>query len=341
MTAEEKGTGVLVTGAAGFIGSILCPRLMQEGYAVTALDMDEKRMATLKQTGMDVVIGDLTKPETIEGVCNGIGTVIHLAAHVKSWGTKKVFYDSIFHATKNLLDEAAKNKCRFIYFSSICAAGAGGLKEHLIGHREDDPEHRTGNSFYCDAKYDAEKLVLGYHGQGRVEATIIRPANVIGPGSVWVTDMIETINKGPVFPIIDGGRYNGCFVYVQNLVDGIVLTMTKEISKGKTYHFRDDYTETWKDYVTDLGVILGKDVKFFSIPFALAWGLGYLNDKLLRPLNVRITTSRHTVGLIGRDNSVDTSRARNELGWKTRIPYRKAMDEIGHWVKNEYMRQKV
>jgi len=126
-------------------------------------------------------------------------------------------------------------------------------------------------------------------------------------------------------------------VYVQNLVDGIVLTMTKEISKGKIYHFRDDYTETWKEYVSDLGAVLGKDVKFVSIPFALAWGLGYLGDKLLRPLNVRITTSRHTVGLTGRDNTVDTSRARNELGWKTRIPYQKAMEEIELWVKDKYL----
>jgi nucleoside-diphosphate-sugar epimerase len=339
MTIGEKGKGVLVTGAAGFIGSFLCPRLIREGYEVTALDMDEKKAAPLKQKGMDVVIGDLTKPKTIKGACDDIGTVIHLAAHVKSWGTKKVFFDSIFHATKNLLDEAAKNQCRFIYFSSICAAGAGGIKQHLTGHREDDPEKITGASFYCDAKYEAEKLVQEYHRQGRVKATIIRPANVIGPRSVWVTDMIETMQKGPVFPVIDGGRYNGCFVYVENLVDGIVLAITNDVASGRTYHFRDDYDETWKDYIVDLAAILGREVKFVNIPFPLAWGLGYLSDKLLRPLNVKITISRHTVGLTGRDNSVDTSRARNELGWKTRIPYQKAMEEIERWVKEEYLSQ--
>ena len=75
-----------------------------------------------------------------------------------------------------------------------------------------------------------------------------------------------------------------------------------------------------------------KEVNFVSIPFALAWGLGYLNDKLLRPLNVKITVTRHTVGLTGRDNRVDTSRARNELGWNTRVSYQEAVAEIGRWI---------
>ena len=62
---------ILVTGAAGFIGSFLCPRHMREGYEVTALVRDEKKAAPLKSMGMHVVIGDLTKPETIEGVRKG------------------------------------------------------------------------------------------------------------------------------------------------------------------------------------------------------------------------------------------------------------------------------
>lgn len=329
---DKKKKMVMVTGAAGFIGSFLCPRLIREGYAVTAMDIDESKAAHLKKQGIKVVVGDLTKPETLKGICSNIGTVIHLAAHVKSWGTKKIFYDSIFHATKNLLDETAKHRCRFIYFSSFCAAGAGGLRSHLIGHREDDPEKKTGASFYCDAKYDAEQLVLSYHREGKVDATIIRPANVIGPGSVWVTDMMETLKKGESLPVIDHGRYNGCFIYVENLLDGILLVMKSDISKGRTYQFRDDYTQTWKDYFGDMGTILGKEVNFVSIPFTLAWGLGYLNDKLLRPLNVKITVTRHTVGLTGRDNRVDTSRARNELGWNTRVSYQEAVAEIGRWI---------
>jgi len=339
MISEEQGKKVLVTGATGFIGSFLCPRLMREGYDVTVLVRDKKKAVPLKSMGMHVLIGDLTKPETIEGVCSGIGTVIHLAAHVKNWGTKKTFYDSIFHGTKNLLDEAAKNQCRFIYFGSMCAAGAGGTKQHLAGYREDtpDPKRIIGASLYADAKCEAEKLVLQYHQEHRVEATIIRPTIVIGPVSVWVTGPIEAMNKGPVFPLIDNGKYNGSFVYVENLVDGIILVMTNDISKGKTYYFRDDYTETWKDYFQDLIAVIGKDVKIISIPFNLAWFLGYLSDKLLRPLNVNVDITRHTVGLMGRDNSVDSSKAKNELGWKTSVSYREAMDKIGSWVKNEYL----
>ncbi|HPI93971.1 MAG TPA: NAD(P)-dependent oxidoreductase [Deltaproteobacteria bacterium] len=336
MIAGKSGRRVLVTGAAGFIGMFLCPRLVREGYEVTALDMDESRAASLKAMGMRVVTADLTKPDTLRGVCRDIDIVIHLAARVKSWGTRKAFYDSILQTTKNLLAEAAGGNRRFVYFSSICAAGAGGLRRHLAGHREDDPEARTGASYYCDAKYDAEQLVLSHHRKGLVEATIVRPANVIGPGSVWVTDMIDAMNNGPVFPLVEGGRNNGCFVYVENLVDGVILALGNEASKGRTYHLRDDYDATWKDYITDLGTGLDRKVKCVSIPFAVAWGMGYLSDKLLRPLNVKVAVTRHTVGLTGRDNRVDTSRARDELGWKTRVPYPDAMEEICRWARTAY-----
>ena len=341
MKADKRGKKVLVTGAAGFIGSFLCPRLLKEGYDVTALDISDKKAQAMRDMGMAVVIGDLTHPESIQGVCDGMDIVIHLAAHVKGWGSKRLFYDSIYHATKNLLVEAAKNRCRFIYLSSFCAAGVGGVPHHLTGHKEDDPESKTGNSYYGDAKYDTEKLVMGYHNQNRIIATIIRPANVIGPGSVWVTDTVDALQKKGAYPLIDNGQYNACFVYADNLVDGILLAMTKEIAQGRTYHFRDDYDVTWKGYAADLGAILGKTVTFSNIPFNIAWTAGYVADRLLRPLNLQIAIGRHTVGMVGRDNRVDTCRAQKELGWKTRISYEAAMGAIGDWVKRMYPKPRV
>ena len=43
--------------------------------------------------------------------------------------------------------------------------------------------------------------------------------------------------------------------------------------------------------------------------------------------------TRHAVGLMGRDNDVDTTKAKTELGWKTRVSYEETMKEIGQWIK--------
>lgn len=336
MKSGNRHPKVLVTGAAGFIGMHLCRRLVNEGYEVHAIDISERGVLRLRETGVSATIGDLADPASIRGLCEGMDIIIHLAARLAPWGTKKMFYDTIYETTRHLLEAVGDNRPRFVYLSSICAAGAGGRKDHLTGHREHEDEYRTGKSYYCDAKYDAEKLVYEYHNRGRIGATVIRPANVTGPGSVWVVGFAEMMQGKEAFPVIDGGRYNASLVYVENLVDGIMLTLKKSVAIGKTYQFRDDYDVTWKEYAADIADGLGKKAKFTSVPFSLAWVMGTISDGLLKPLGLKVSITRHTIGLTGRANEVDTSRAKTELGWKTRVSYKDAMKKIKHWLAEKY-----
>jgi nucleoside-diphosphate-sugar epimerase len=284
--------------------------------------------------GVVIVRGDLTKPETIRGICDGIDTVYHLAARVTYWGTRKEFYDTIYEATKNLLEEAAGRARSFVYVSSVVAIGLG--TEHHKGQRESDPVRKTG-IYYGDAKLDAEGLVWNYHHSGKISGTVIRPTNVIGPGSVWVRDAVDTLNK-PFLPLIDGGRWSASLLYVENLVDALVLAGTKGVAAGQTYHIRDDYTATWRQYFTDIAGLMGKKVKattFISIPFALAWPSAGLVGALCAALHLKTTLTRHNVSMMGRDNDIDNSKAKRELGWNTRVTYEDALRRIGAWMKKE------
>jgi len=323
---------VLVTGAGGFIGKFLCRRLGDEGYAVTALAMPGEDTAALQAMGVRIVRGDLTKPETVRGICEGCGTVYHLAARVTYWGTRKEFYDAICESTKNILREAAGGGRRFVYISSVVAIGLG--PKHRKGHRESDPVEKTG-IFYGDAKLDAEGLVWGRHREGAVAATVIRPTNVIGPGSVWVRDAVENLGK-PFLPLIDGGRWSASLVYVENLVDAIFLAGTSAGAAGRTYHVRDDYAVTWRQYFVDIAGLIGKKITAFtfaSVPFGLAWPAAGAVGALCAALRIRTAFTRHNVGMMGRDNDIDNSRAKHELGWSTRVPYDEALRRIGAWMR--------
>lgn len=341
MSDKSSGSGknVLVTGAGGFIGSYLCPRLVKAGYSVTALDISEAAAERLRKQGLKVVVADLSRPETLKGVCNGMDAIIHLAAWLGPWGKREKFYDGIYLSTQYLLEAVADNKPHFIYFSSFCAAGAGGRTDHLRYHKEDDYEYKTGTSYYCDFKYEAEKLVYQYHDKGKVSASVVRPANVIGPGSVWVTNNVNMMLRSSKYQIIDEGVYHAALIYVENLVDGVMLVLEKAASRGRTYHFMDDYPVRWKDYINDLAAMLGKKVDIVNVPFQAAWGLGAVNDSVLRPTGAKFDICRHSVGLVGRANDIDTTRARTELGWKTRVPYTQAMSAISDWVKNIYLKK--
>lgn len=331
------GPRVLVTGARGFIGGYLLRRLVAEGYEITALATSESNTEYLRNMGVAVRVGDLTKPGTLHGLCKAVEVVFHLAARVTYHGTRRQFYDSIVTATRNLLEEAAGRISRFVYVSSFCAGGAGGSGRHMRGHREEDDERKTG-TYYGDAKLDAEKLVRIFHKEGKGEAVIVRPANVIGAGSVWVDGMVESIRSMPRFPLVDGGRHSASLVYVENLVEGMMLAATCEAAAGRTYHFRDDYAVTWIRYLTDLAASAGLKLRAANLPFSSAWALSTASDMFVRPLGVPTRITRQVIGLTGRDNDVDTTRAKQELGWRTRIPYEEAMKTIGEYVRTRYGR---
>jgi nucleoside-diphosphate-sugar epimerase len=320
----------LVTGATGFIGSVLTRELIKQGHRVRALILPNEDTAGLEKLKVELHRGDLTRFESLHGVCDGIDTVFHLAGRVTDWGTRQQFYDAIYTATENLLIEAVSRVERFVYISSIAAMGLG---RHLKGVKETEEPRKSGIP-YNDAKADTEKLVRKFHATGKISCTIVRPANVTGPGSVWVRDIVDRMVSSPV-PLIDQGLYSTSFVYVDNLAQGIILAGTKDIAKGKAYHLRDNWDVIWKDYISDLGSFVGKK-PIGNVPFGLAWGLAQVLDAALTPLRIRPPLTRLAVSVMGRDNDVDTSLARSELGWETVVPYQEALKTIGVWIEENY-----
>jgi nucleoside-diphosphate-sugar epimerase len=316
----------LVTGATGFIGSNLCRELSKRDFAVTALVLPGEDVSHIENHVVRILYGDLTEPSSLEGICEDVDMVFHLAARVTDWGPAKAFYSTILDGTRNLLEECSGKVSGFLYVSSMAACGLG---RHLKGLTEKDETLKSGVP-YNDAKLDAEKLVQSYRGKVKTRYTIVRPANVTGPGSVWVQDIIERY-RGLFVPLIDDGKYSASLIYIDNLIEGIIRAGTADIANGKTYFLLDDWSVTWKQYITDLGSIIGKK-PFGSIPFKAAWNMGAILEKILTPLRIRSPITRLAAGVMGRDNDVDASLAREELGWKTKVSYEEAMEQIRRWV---------
>ncbi len=321
----------LVTGATGFIGSIIVRDLLRHGHTVRALVLEGEDAGPLKNSGVEIRRGDLVKKDTLQGLCDGIDTVFHSAARVTDWGTRKQFYAAILDATRNLVDESAGRVQRFVFLSSIAALGFG---RHLKGALETDPPRKSGIP-YNDAKADAENFCMACHREGKIACTIVRPANVTGPGSVWVRDIVDRMLTLAGVPLMDGGRHSSSFIYVDSLADGIIRAGTMDIAAGKTYHFRDDWDVSWKRYIEDLGAFIGKKPRG-NVPFSVAWAGGSVMEKLLTPLNIRPPVTRLAAAVMGRNNDVDCSLAKTDLGWKTTLPYEAAMKNIGEWISTRY-----
>ena len=317
----------VVTGAGGFIGSHLCRRLCKEGVKVRGLFLPGEDARELEAAGVEVFRGDLLKPESLAGLLDGQpGTVFHLAARVLDWGSRDAFYRIIVKGTENLLDLNGP-VARFVFLSSI---GAYGVGRNMEGFTEETPCKRTGVP-YGDCKMEAEALVrTRIVGKDR-GYTIIRPANVIGPGSVWVREALNTFFRGPV-PLINGGDFSASLVDVENLVEGIWLAASLDEGTNECFNLRDHWNVTWKQYLSDLGELVGMKPRG-NLPSAAAWPLARVLEAVCSPLGLRPPLTRMMTGITGVNNDVSTSKAKRLLGWETRITYEESLEKIKSWVK--------
>ena len=320
-----------VTGAGGFIGSHLCRRLIEEGAIVRGLFLPGEPTGGMGEAGVEVVRGDLLAPETLQGLAGEADAVFHLAARVADWGPWEAFSSVIVDGTRNLLEACAGTCGRFVFLSSIAAYG---MDRHLAGCIEDTPCRPAGLP-YGDCKCEAEGVVRAHGEKTGLAYTIIRPANVTGPGSVWVRDVLDAFFRGPL-PLVDGGRYSASLLGVDNLVDGIWLAGTRPEAAGECFNFRDDWQVTWKRYLTDLGAMAGKR-PLGSVPFPIAWRLAALFERVFDPLGLRPPITRMGAGITGRNNDVSAEKARRVLGWTTRVSYEEMLEKIEVWVKSTYL----
>jgi nucleoside-diphosphate-sugar epimerase len=321
-----KQMHALVTGATGFIGSRLCRELKKREWDIRALVLPGENTRHIKKFVSEIKSGNITEPDTLVGIGDDMDVVFHLAARVLDYGSKEQFYNPIYTGTQNMLEACHEGAKRFVFASSIAACGLG---RHLKGVKESDPTQKSGIP-YNDAKADAEVLVNTYQDKFLNGCVIVRPANVIGPKSAWVDELGRQFLKTLV-PFIDSGRHSASLIFVDNLVDGIILAGTKDKASGEIYQFRDDWDVTWKQYLIDLSAILGKK-PVGSVPFSVAWVMGVIAEKLLTPLGIRPPITRLAAAVMGRNNDLDNTKAKKELGWKTRVSYEDAMKEIREYV---------
>ncbi|TAF66922.1 MAG: NAD-dependent epimerase/dehydratase family protein [Cytophagales bacterium] len=318
---------IFITGINGFIGSHLVPLLLAKGYSVKGLVLPNETLSpSLANAPVEIIRGNLSQPETFLNALNGIDTVIHLAARVTDWGKRKLFYESIYVATENLLKAAQTAQVKhFVHASSIAACGMG---KHLQYPDENTPTQPLGIP-YNDYKHESEILVKKYseHTHAAMKYTIFRPCNVIGAGSPWVKNAIENLNSIIGLPFIDGGKYDAALIDVNNLVEGITRIVDTEKAYQQIYFFMDDWEATWQNFFGDLGAMIGKKPKG-NLSFETAFALAKWVEPIFNQFNIRPPLSRLGLALVGRDIRANTQKARTELGWSSQVSYATSMQRI-------------
>ena len=221
---------ILVSGAAGFVASHLCDRLLSEGHQVVGLDdfstgREENVQHLQSNSEFEFVEQDVSRPFEISGA---VDLVFHMASPASPLDYLNLPIETLLvgsAGTKNLLDLAHSKGARFLLAST----------SECYGDPQEHPQSETywGNvnpvgprSVYDEAKRFAEALTIAYHRKYGLNTRIARIFNTYGPrmklndGRVVPAFLDQALNSKPLTVFGDGSQTRS-FCYVSDLVEGL------------------------------------------------------------------------------------------------------------------------
>ena len=319
---------ILVTGATGSIGSALVKRLSESGQSVRAVVRNPDRAATLRSmANIEIVPGDLSKPDSLRGCAEGCSQVYHCAAKL-SGSNRAAFYAINVIGTQELINEAVRSNVeRFIYASTIAVYGlseAENITEEFPWPKCDLP--------YIETKQEAERMV--WKAAEQIPITVARFGDVVGPGQyTWTISFIEKINQGLLKPPMDADSGFLNPVYIDNLVDALLLMSAHPAAPGQAFNVVDGTPIRISDYIRRLTQMAGK--RTFALPaIALKGAAALLMGKdLLRGREALITPG--VINMLLHKATINADKIRVVLGWTPAINQEEAFRRTEQWLRRE------
>jgi nucleoside-diphosphate-sugar epimerase len=316
---------ILITGAAGFIGSHLTSRLLSQNKPIRALALPSEKIPAEWEERVEVVRGDIRNPADVEKAVRGTDLIFHLAAVTLDTGPKELHHAVTVEGTRHIMEAAARHQAKVILASSVTVYGVKIQTDQL----DEDLEWGAPAGFYSTHKQLQEKLAREIADTQKVELVVIRPGNVYGPGGLqWVVSALREIQRGTP-PIIGGGNGDCGFVYVDNLVDAMLLAAENPNAVGRVYNIADGYGLTWKRYFNDLARA-AKAPKPKEIPLWVGRLLANTVEPIWYGLKIkgRPPITYEAFNLVSSNHRFPITRAQKELGYQPRVSYEEAMREI-------------
>jgi nucleoside-diphosphate-sugar epimerase len=319
----------LVTGATGFVGGHLTQRLVDEGWRVKVLVRDVVRLAAPLQGKVETVVGDLADGEVLRCAVREVSVVFHCAANVNTWDSRDAYVAVNVNGVRNLLDAiAAANPAlsRLVHVSTV----------DVYGYPESPCDERCptgGAGFgYGESKLVGETLVREFCAARGIPCVVLRPCNVIGPGSQFIAQIGAALTSGLMLKV-GGGRANAGMLYVGNLVDYLLWAARAERAVGECYNVRDGYDVSWMEFIDALRSSIDGRGRVIDLPFALADAVAHVLEAFHRvflparePLLHRLI-----VRMFGRTCGHGAEKIRTDSGIESRVGFDEAMQRSAQW----------
>jgi nucleoside-diphosphate-sugar epimerase len=297
---------VLVTGGAGYLGTVVVDHLLARGDKVRVLDLNEPtpRPAATDGVEVDVFVGDIRDRATVSGACDGVDRIVHSVAQVPLAKDRHLFHSVNVVGTAELL-RAARDAgvAKVVHLSSSAIFG--------IPDRNPVTESTPPRPLesYGTAKVEAEALCREAIAGG-LDVSIVRPRTILGHGRLGIFGILfEFVAEGAPVYVLDGGANRYQFVHADDLTDACLRALDRP-GPG-TYNIGAGEFGTMRDTLQALVDHAGTGSRVRSLPSAPA----RVAMKVLSTAGVTPFAPYHWL-LYGESLWFDTSHAAGELGWK-------------------------
>jgi UDP-glucose 4-epimerase len=332
----------LITGGCGFIGRNLLLRAWQDADAVFRI-VDDLSTGTSEDLAsqvdfyeldpadpsidwsdwsrarVELIRADVRELAVALRVTAGADVAVHLAANT---GVGPSIEDPIRDCTINIVGtltylEACRlnGVRRFVLASSSAAVGecTPPLHEELASHPA---------SPYGASKLAGEAYCSGYARSFGLGAVALRFGNCYGPLSGHKTSVVAKFIReafaGKCWEIYGNGRQTRDFIYVEDVIDAIIMAATAESVDGEIFQIASNTETTVSELATKLAAVL--------------------KSHGIRPPEMHYTKTR--VGDVVRNYS-DTTKARTRLGWRSKVPLDQGLDRTVRWFLDVHYQSKV
>lgn len=329
----------LVTGAAGFLGGTVCRQLIARGERVRALVLPGDKAMQFVPEEAEICEGDLTDKEAIRRFFAAEKDTEIYVIHCASIVTVDPDYnqkvmDVNVGGTQNIIDGclAAPGFCKLVYVSST-----GAIPELPRGQRIAEVDHFAPQATpdlvrgcYSQSKALATQAVLdAVHDRG-LNACVVHPSGILGPGDYAVSETTGTLIKiinGEMPAGIDG-TFNLCDV--RDLARGCILAMDKG-RKGECYILGNEEIR-FKDFAHLVAEAAGCKAPGFFLPCGIAGFVAGITEKRAKKTGKKPLLTTFNIYNLSRNNDFDSSKAKRELGYTTRSYRETMLDEVA-WLQ--------
>jgi NADH dehydrogenase len=283
---------IVVTGAAGVMGSALVRKLRSQGFAVRALVLpDDPCVSRIADCGAEIVEGNIEQPSSIVHLCKGAETVIHCAAIIIS--SDKTAFDRInVNGTAAVINEAKHSSVKHVIYVSSAS----------VIYPRPTP--------YSLSKKKSEQIVM----DSGIPYTIIRPTLVYDrfSGGLEFDMFLSYLLKFPVVPFIGAGAALKRPVFVEDIINGLAACAALPAAPCKTYNFSGRDAITIREFARLCLSLAGfKNRPIVSVPVCLCQVIAFIMSLIMKhpPLSWQV------IGGIIQDANLDPASAIKDLGY--------------------------